>query len=119
MASGKGQRPKLLALLFVTVVINYMDRTNIAVAASAMSEDLQLSKEALGYIFGAWAIAWLCHRAGPDVLIERFYPAVEALGWEAAFGEAFGLTPAAFYAEFDRFLELDRARQLAILAADR
>ena len=71
----------------------------------------------IAYDLGAWAIAWLCHRAGPDVLIERFYPAVEALGWEAAFGEVFGLTPAAFYAEFDRFLELDRAQQLAILAA--
>ena len=71
----------------------------------------------IAYDLGAWAIAWLCHRAGPDVLIERFYPAVEALGWEAAFGEAFELTPAAFYAEFDRFLELDRAQQLAILAA--
>ena len=71
----------------------------------------------MAYDLGAWAIAWLCHRAGPDVLIERFYPAVEALGWEAAFEEAFGLAPAAFYAEFDRFLELDRERQFAILAA--
>ncbi|MGB0331491.1 MAG: hypothetical protein ACPGPE_06705, partial [Planctomycetota bacterium] len=67
----------------------------------------------IAYDLGAWAIAWLCHRAGPDVLIERFYPAVEALGWEAAFEEAFGLAPAAFYAEFDRFLELDRERQRA------
>ena len=71
----------------------------------------------IAYDLGAWAIAWLCHRAGPDVLIERFYPRVETLGWEGAFEEAFGLTPAAFYTEFDRFLELDRALQLAILAA--
>ena len=71
----------------------------------------------IAYDLGAWAIAWLCHRAGPDVLIQRFYPRVEALGWSRAFEEAFGLNPAAFYAEFDLFLELGREQQLAVLAS--
>ena len=69
----------------------------------------------IAYDLGAWAIAWLCHRAGPDALIERFYPQLEALGWEGAFEAAFGLTPAAFHAEFDRFLELGLQQQLALL----
>lgn len=45
----------ILGLIFVSVVINYMDRTNIAVAASAISSDLELSKVQMGIIFSAFA----------------------------------------------------------------
>lgn len=57
----KGRRLKgrskygVLALIFLSVVINYMDRTNISVAAQAMSEDLSLSKVQMGIIFSAFA----------------------------------------------------------------
>ncbi|SES97610.1 MFS transporter [Thalassotalea agarivorans] len=46
---------KVLALIFVSVVINYMDRTNISVAASAMSADLALTPIEMGLIFSAFA----------------------------------------------------------------
>lgn len=53
----KAERKKfpILGLIFVSVVINYMDRTNIAVAASAISTDLELSKVQMGIIFSAFA----------------------------------------------------------------
>lgn len=69
----------------------------------------------LAYDLGAWAVAWLCDRAGPDVLIESFYPRLEELGWEGAFRESFGIGPEAFYAEFDAFLELEIEEQVRIL----
>lgn len=45
----------VLALIFLSVVINYMDRTNISVAAQAISDDLELSKVQMGIIFSAFA----------------------------------------------------------------
>jgi len=54
-------RYAILAAVFVNVVINYMDRTNISVAASIMSVDLHLSSVQLGLIFSAfgWTYAGL------------------------------------------------------------
>ncbi|WP_246036939.1 MFS transporter [Thalassotalea litorea] len=46
---------KILALIFISVVINYMDRTNISVAASAMSQELELTSVEMGLIFSAFA----------------------------------------------------------------
>lgn len=55
-ASGTTRKKfSILGLIFVSVVINYMDRTNIAVAASAISGDLGLSKVQMGLIFSAFA----------------------------------------------------------------
>ncbi|GAL63563.1 hypothetical protein [Algibacter lectus] len=45
------KRYNILALIFGTVVINYLDRTNISVAASAISESLELSTVQMGLIF--------------------------------------------------------------------
>lgn len=44
----------ILAMVFISVVINYMDRSNISVAASALSDELQLSSVQLGLIFSAF-----------------------------------------------------------------
>ncbi|WP_231756911.1 MFS transporter [Microbulbifer elongatus] len=45
----------VLALIFISVVINYMDRTNISVAANATSQDLSLTPVQMGIIFSAFA----------------------------------------------------------------
>ncbi|GEA13314.1 MFS transporter [Alteromonas sp. KUL49] len=45
----------VLALIFISVVINYMDRTNISVAASAMTKELGLTPIQMGLIFSAFA----------------------------------------------------------------
>ncbi len=48
------QRFGILTMIFVSVVINYMDRTNISVAASALSEDLSLTSVQMGLLFSAF-----------------------------------------------------------------
>ena len=48
------KRFQVLGLIFVSVVINYMDRTNIAVAAAEMSDELSLSTVEMGMIFSAF-----------------------------------------------------------------
>ena len=52
--SPGGKRFQILALIFISVVINYMDRTNISVAASALSDELSLSSVQMGIIFSAF-----------------------------------------------------------------
>ncbi|WP_282117251.1 MFS transporter [Cellulophaga baltica] len=49
------KRYGILAMVFLTVVINYLDRSNISVAAFALSEDLDLSSVLMGFIFSAFA----------------------------------------------------------------
>ncbi len=84
----KRERSMLLALLFFTVVINYMDRINISVAASAISGDLGLSKEAIGIIFSAWAWTYTAFQVPGGLLADRFharvlYP-ILLVGWSIA-----------------------------------
>jgi MFS transporter, ACS family, D-galactonate transporter len=71
----------IVALLFVTTVINYVDRSSISIAGPAIREDLHLDSVELGLIFSAFAWAYsplqipgslLVDRIGPRVL----YPAV-------------------------------------------
>ena len=67
------------------------------------------------YELGAWGIAYLHSISSDDRLVDVFYPRLNAVGWEAAFQEAFGLSSEQFYADFEVFLELPRSEQLAIL----
>lgn len=53
-SEAKKGRYGILAMIFITVVINYMDRTNISVAATALSDELSLSAVQMGIIFSAF-----------------------------------------------------------------
>ena len=44
----------MLALLFINIVINYLDRTNVSVAAPELAKDLGLSSVERGYILSAF-----------------------------------------------------------------
>ncbi|AUP78477.1 MFS transporter [Flavivirga eckloniae] len=48
------KRYNILAMIFVTVVINYLDRTNISVAAFALRKDLEIDTIQMGYVFSAF-----------------------------------------------------------------
>ncbi|MEP2240187.1 MAG: MFS transporter [Maribacter sp.] len=48
------KRYNILVMIFVTVVINYLDRTNISIAASALKEELGINAIQMGYIFSAF-----------------------------------------------------------------
>lgn len=64
-------------MLFITVVINYMDRSNLSIAMPAIAEELDLSKAQQGLLLSAfgWTYAalqipggWLVDRVPPRVL---------------------------------------------------
>lgn len=48
------KRFQVLTLIFISVVINYMDRTNLSVAASALSNELSLTPVQMGLLFSAF-----------------------------------------------------------------
>jgi ACS family D-galactonate transporter-like MFS transporter len=70
------KRYNILALIFITVVINYMDRSNISVAASAISEDLGLSTVQLGILFSAFAWTYSGLQIPGGILVDYVKPRV-------------------------------------------
>lgn len=80
-------------LLFVTVVINYLDRSNLSVAAPRLAEEMTIDSRQMGLVLSAfgWTYAalqvpggWLVDRIAPRLL----YPAAIAL-WSLATAIAF------------------------------
>jgi len=69
-------RYTILAAVFVNVVINYMDRTNISVAATMMSGDLHLNSVQLGLIFSAFGWTYAALQIPGGILADRFGPHV-------------------------------------------
>lgn len=66
----------MLALVFINVVINYLDRTNISVAAPALSKDLELSPVQLGYIFSAFGWTYAALQIPGGLIADRFGPRI-------------------------------------------
>ena len=82
------RRFRIMGLLFVTVVINYLDRSNISITAPSMASDFKLDPVQLGLVFAAfnWTYTafqlpggWLVDRVHPRIL----YPAIIML-WSVA-----------------------------------
>ena len=78
----------ITALLFVTGVVNYLDRTNLSITAPSISGELQIDSVTMGWLFSAfgWTYTalqipggWLADRVHPKVL----YP-VAILVWSLA-----------------------------------
>jgi ACS family D-galactonate transporter-like MFS transporter len=65
-------RYSVLAAVFVTVVINYMDRTNISVAGSSISKELSLDTVKMGYIFSAFSWTYATLQIPGGILADRF-----------------------------------------------
>ena len=70
------KRYNILALIFVTVVINYMDRSNISVAATAISEDLELSTVQMGLIFSAFAWTYSSFQIPGGIIVDYVKPRI-------------------------------------------
>jgi ACS family D-galactonate transporter-like MFS transporter len=94
----------ILFLIFINVVINYMDRSNLSIAAPLLREDLGLSTTQMGLIMSAfgWTYAllqipggWFLDRIGPRVIygvtIALWSVATLAQGFVKGFGALFGL----------------------------
>lgn len=66
----------MVALVFVNVVINYLDRSNISVAGPALGEDLQLSSVEMGWIFSAFGWTYALLQVPGGLIADRFGPRV-------------------------------------------
>jgi ACS family D-galactonate transporter-like MFS transporter len=81
-------RFRILTFIFINVVINYMDRSNISVAAAAISQDLQLNSVQLGLIFSAFGWTYAALQIPGGLLVDRFGPrllyAVSLVTWSLA-----------------------------------
>ncbi|MGG4038439.1 MFS transporter [Heyndrickxia ginsengihumi] len=97
-------RYSILLLIFINVVVNYMDRSNISIAAPFLSKDLHLSSVQMGLIFSAfgWAYAllqvpggWFVDHVKPRVLyaitLGLWSVATLIQGMVRGFGGLFGL----------------------------
>lgn len=106
----------ILSLLFFGTAINYLDRTNMAVAASSIQDDLGLDPAMLGLILSAfgWTYAfmqvpggWLTDRFGPRVvygislLLFSLFTLLQ--GFAKNFGTLFGLRLGLGFAESPAF----------------
>lgn len=82
------KRYGILAMVFITVVINYLDRSNISVAAFALSEELELDSIQMGYIFSAFGWTYAILQIPGGIMADKiktrvFYPIIMAL-WSIA-----------------------------------
>ena len=62
----------ILAAIFVNVVINYMDRSNISVAAPFISDDLNLDTVQMGYLFSAFSLTYASLQIPGGYLADRY-----------------------------------------------
>lgn len=70
------KRYSILSLIFVTVVINYMDRSNISVAAFAIREDLNLTTVQMGLIFSAFAWTYSTLQIPGGIIADHVKPRI-------------------------------------------
>src|SRR5690606_34549911 len=66
----------VLFLIFINVVINYMDRSNLAVAASEIDKEFNFTPVQLGLIFSAFSWTYLAFQIPGGILVNRFSPRI-------------------------------------------
>ena len=69
-------RYRVLAMLFVTVVINYLDRSNLSVATPDLSRELQLDTFHKGLLLSAFGWAYAAFQIPGGLLVDRVRPRV-------------------------------------------
>ena len=76
--AGKPTRKRwfMLCLIFILTAINYLDRTNMAVAAPSMSAELGFSAATMGMLLSAFAWAYALMQVPGGCFLERFGPRI-------------------------------------------
>lgn len=69
-------RYAMLSLVFINVMINYLDRSNLSVAAATLSKDLHLSTVQMGLIFSAFGWTYAILQIPGGLIADRFAPRV-------------------------------------------
>ena len=88
-AAKPGRRRYLtLVMIFITVVICYVDRANLAVASAHIQEEFGITKAEMGYVFSAFAWLYtLCQIPGGwflDRVGSRVTYFIAIFGWSVA-----------------------------------
>lgn len=65
------KRYNILALVFGSVVINYLDRTNVSVAGSAIAQSLSLDSVQLGLIFSAFGWTYVALQIPGGIVVDK------------------------------------------------
>lgn len=76
-----------LIMIFITVVICYVDRANLAVASAHIQEEFGISKAEMGYVFSAFARLYtLCQitAVGSLTAWDRLTYFIAIFGWSVA-----------------------------------
>ncbi|WP_345814393.1 MFS transporter [Paraburkholderia sp. PREW-6R] len=61
-------------MLFITVVITYLDRSNLSIAATAIAQDLQLDPARMGLVFSAFGWSYALLQIPGGMLVDRTRP---------------------------------------------
>ena len=69
-------RYTMLTLVFVTVMINYLDRSNLSVAAAGLGGELKLSPKQLGWIFSAFGWTYAALQIPGGLVADRIRPRI-------------------------------------------
>ena len=60
------RRFRVMGLLFVTVVINYLDRSNVSIAAPSLASEFHLDPVQLGLVFSAFSWTYTAFQCPAD-----------------------------------------------------
>jgi MFS transporter, ACS family, D-galactonate transporter len=70
------KRYQVLFLIFINVVINYMDRTNLAVAGNEISKEFYFTDLQMGLIFSAFSWTYVIFQIPGGMLVKQYGPRV-------------------------------------------
>lgn len=62
----------ILALVFINIVINYMDRTNVSIAMPELSKEIHLSTVQQELIFSAFGWIYAAMQIPGGILLDKF-----------------------------------------------
>ncbi|MGP8059251.1 MAG: MFS transporter, partial [Acidimicrobiales bacterium] len=76
-ASNRVGRPTtirvfILALLFLGITLNYLDRTNMAVAAPVFQKEFNIGAATMGLIFSVFGWMYMAMQIPSGVLLDRY-----------------------------------------------
>lgn len=66
----------MLSLIFILTAINYLDRTNMAVAAPSMAQELGFDAATMGLLLSAFAWSYALMQVPGGLFLERFGPRI-------------------------------------------
>src|ERR1700742_4683827 len=76
VVTATNRRFRVMGLLFVTVVINYLDRSNVSIAAPSLVTEFHLDPVQLGLVFSAFSWTYTAFQLPGGWLVDRVHPRI-------------------------------------------